>query len=217
MNQPGPTIQDIEGNTYNTVRINNQTWMRENLKTTKFNDGVDIPLVSDSLVWISLNLPGYCWYNNNKTNYKDPYGALYNWYVIDTMSNGNKKVCPSGWHVPSDEEWKFLINFLGGEDGTNYLCAWCWGITKEIGLAHWSNTNPNVNNSSGFTAVGSGARWYGGSFTGIRIECFLWSSSFYPPLSKNWAWYRVVNNDNSVVYRSQGPNRDGFAIPLFEK
>ena len=88
---------DNDGNSYNTVIIGTQIWIVENLKTTKFNDGTTIPVVSDNVVWNSLTTPGCCWYNNDIVN-KPVYGALYNWYTVDPVSNGNKNVCPVGWH-----------------------------------------------------------------------------------------------------------------------
>ena len=107
---PGiPIVTDIEGNTYNTVLIGEQCWMKENLKTTTYRNGTPIPNVTDSLLWGTLTTGAYVWYDND-ISWKDLYGALYNWYVgIDT--NG---VCPQGWHVPSQEEWMALTDFIGG-------------------------------------------------------------------------------------------------------
>jgi hypothetical protein len=101
-------INDIEGNTYHSVEIGNQVWMVENLKTTKYNDGTSIPLVNNGLTWKSLTTPAYCRYNNDAINNKVTYGALYNWYTVNTG-----KLCPKSWHVPTDSEWKLLeINIM---------------------------------------------------------------------------------------------------------
>ena len=94
------SLKDIDGNTYSTIKVRNQIWMAENLRTTKFNDGTVIPLVTNSLVWRKTPQPAYCWYNNDEKTNKNLYGALYNWFVIETG-----KLCPSGWHVPSDKAW----------------------------------------------------------------------------------------------------------------
>jgi len=83
--------------------------MAENLKTTKLNDGTSIPLVTSSATWGTLSTPAYCWYNNDEASYKVTYGALYNWYTVNTG-----KLCPSGWHIPNDAEWTTLTNYLGG-------------------------------------------------------------------------------------------------------
>ena len=93
----GGYVTDVDGNIYNTVKIGNQVWMAENLKTTKFNDGTPIPQVIDSIAWSNLTTPGFCWYNNDETSYKNIYGALYNEYVTDIM---DKDVCPTGWDLP---------------------------------------------------------------------------------------------------------------------
>ena len=105
------TVVDIDGNTYDVVTIGTQTWMAENLKTTKFGDGTEIPLITGTEV---PKTPAYFWYDDIPSN-GDTYGALYNWYVLDTRVNGGKNVCPTGWHVPSDTEWTVLTDFLGGE------------------------------------------------------------------------------------------------------
>lgn len=93
-------LVDIDGNSYKTITIDNQIWMAENLKTTRLNDGDTIPMVSDVKTWISLTQPAYCWYDNNENPNKRLYGALYNWYTVETG-----KLCPKGWHVPSDKAW----------------------------------------------------------------------------------------------------------------
>ena len=105
---PG-AVTYVDGNVYNIVIIGTHVWMKENLKTTKYNDGSNIPLVIDSTTWVNLTTPGYCWYNNDATSHKNTYGALYNWYAVNTG-----KLCPAGWYVPSDTEWQTLMNYLGG-------------------------------------------------------------------------------------------------------
>ena len=92
------TVKDIDGNVYKTVTIGKQVWMMENLKTTKYNDGKTIPLVTDNTAWTDLTASEYCWYNNDIAN-KKVYGALYNWYTVNT-----NKLCPKGWHVSADAE-----------------------------------------------------------------------------------------------------------------
>jgi len=105
----GLDANDIDGNVYHTVIIGTQIWMVENLKTTKYNDGTSIANVTDNVEWIGLTSPAYCWYNNY-TSYKTQFGALYNWYAVNTG-----KLAPTGWHVPSHAEWTTLTNFfLGG-------------------------------------------------------------------------------------------------------
>jgi uncharacterized protein (TIGR02145 family) len=103
------TIKDIEGNIYNTVTIGTQVWMKENLNVTKYNDGTDIPVITDSAAWVALNSPGMCWHDNDKATYTaNKFGALYNWNTV-----GTGKLCPTGWHVSTNEDWVTLIAYLG--------------------------------------------------------------------------------------------------------
>jgi uncharacterized protein (TIGR02145 family) len=102
------SVTDIDSNVYRTIQIGAQTWMAENLKTTRYDDGNAIPNIIDNSLWVTLKTGAYRWYNNNKFAYKNLYGALYNWYTVRTG-----KLCPVGWHVPSDDEWKQLEMALG--------------------------------------------------------------------------------------------------------
>lgn len=162
------TLTDADNNTYNTVTIGSQTWMSENLKSTKYNDGSSIPLVREGVAWANLNTPGYCWYNNDSLNNKDPYGGLYNWYAVDT-----KMLCPTGWHVPGEQEWLTLVQYMGQEPGSKLM---------EGGFDHadpilYSDPNSLVeaSNESGFSAQWSGNRTEESSFyTGF---CKLWSDT----------------------------------------
>jgi hypothetical protein len=96
------TVTDIDGNIYNTVSIGSQTWMKENLRTTRYNDGNYIPNVTLNNEWSSLKTPGYCWNVNDSIKYST-FGALYNWYAINTDN-----LCPVGWKVPSESDFKIL-------------------------------------------------------------------------------------------------------------
>jgi hypothetical protein len=124
------TIIDNDGNTYPTIGIEGQRWMDEDLKTTKLYDGTSIPLVPDSIQWITLTTPGYCWYNNDST-YKKTYGALYNGYSVQTG-----KLCPTGWHIPTVKEWYTLAYYLGGEYETGFttLPGAIYSAYEEINL-----------------------------------------------------------------------------------
>jgi uncharacterized protein (TIGR02145 family) len=145
-------ITDIDGNIYTSVLIGNQTWMVENLRTTIYNDGTSIPLITDSTEWRNYNAPAYCWYDNQKFAYNYPFGALYNWYAVNT-----NKLCPSGWHVPFDKEWSDLSDILGG-------LTVAGSKLKEIGTIHWCQPNNDATNETGFTAVPGGTRSWTGEF-----------------------------------------------------
>ena len=106
------TMTDQDGNVYKTITIGTQTWMAENLRTTKYRDGSNIPLVTSHASWLTLTTGAYCNYNNT-TNCDtiSSYGRLYNWFVTSDSRN----IAPVGWHVPSEAEWQTLINYLGGD------------------------------------------------------------------------------------------------------
>jgi uncharacterized protein (TIGR02145 family) len=157
--------------TYKTVTIGNQIWMAENLKTTLFNDGKPIPQVKGTAEWENLKTPAYCWYDNDRTTYRETYGALYNWYAVNTG-----KLCPTGWHVPSDAEWKTLTLFLG--DSISWTKEVSGIKLKEAGNAHWAfNDSIASTNEYGFTALPGGTRTIYGVFFGIGYEGRWWSST----------------------------------------
>jgi uncharacterized protein (TIGR02145 family) len=195
------TVTDVEGNIYNAITIGNQTWMKENLKTTKYRNYTDIPLVTEVEDWFLLTTPGYCWYNNNSDN-KDTDGALYNWYAVDVGRNGDKNICPIGWHVPSDTEWSILMAYLGGD-------SVAVGKLKEIGNVHWDNPNTDATNESGFTALPGGARDYGAAFFGSGRYGYWWSST---AIAVGGAWSRYVGFDGSGGSRSASLNQCGFSV-----
>ena len=138
------SMTDKDGNTYKTIQIGTQTWMAENLKTTKYNDRTSIPLVTDATSWSNLSTPACCWQDNVPAR-KVTYGVLYNWYTVNTG-----KLCPSGWHVPSDAEWNVLTDYLGGENIAG-------GKLKESGFKHWNKPNTGATNETHFSAL-SGRR-----------------------------------------------------------
>jgi uncharacterized protein (TIGR02145 family) len=160
---------DADGNHYPVVKIGTQIWMAENLKTTKYNDSTDIPLVIEDTAWEALTTAAYCWYNNNTAN-KAVYGALYNGYVVDTANFGGSNVCPAGWHVPVDTEWTELFDFLGG-----IIVA--GDEIRETGTAHWASPNYGATNGSGFTALPGGDRYPNGIFSDVRICTCWWSAT----------------------------------------
>jgi|WetSurMetagenome_2_1015567.scaffolds.fasta_scaffold84549_1 uncharacterized protein (TIGR02145 family) len=101
-------IDTRDNQKYKTININNQLWMAENLRTTKLNDGTDLPCITDKNKWNSVDNIAMCWYNEDSKTYKGNYGALYNWYTVTT-----NKLCPIGWHIPSDKEWSDMAKSLG--------------------------------------------------------------------------------------------------------
>lgn len=159
------TVTDADGNVYPSIVIGTQCFMRKNLETTKYNDGTLIPNVTDETTWAGLTTPAYGWYENNYETYGSIYGALYNWYAVNTG-----KLCPTGWHIPSQTEFSELVEYLGGSSVAG-------GALKEIGTTHWNDPNVGATNSSGYTALGGGQISYDGSSSAFGIQAVFWSST----------------------------------------
>jgi uncharacterized protein (TIGR02145 family) len=187
------TVSDNDGNTYSTITLGNQVWMTENLKTTKYNDGTAIANVTDDAAWKELKTGAFCWFKNDSTGNKAIYGAYYNWYAVNT---GN--LCPTGWHVPADKEWRILTDYLGGE-----IVA---GIEMKS-ANKWAN-NGNGTNSSGFTGIPCGYRSSKGSFSSQGISGYWWSSS----ASAVNAWYCVLFSKDGTAYKYYGTKESGFSV-----
>jgi uncharacterized protein (TIGR02145 family) len=194
-------VADIEGNLYSTVTIGTQVWMAENLKTTKYNDDTPIPNITADEEWIVITSPAYCWFGNNISN-KNIYGALYNWYVV-----GTGKLCPDGWHVPSDEEYKTLEKVLGMS--TDQADLWNWRGTDQgsqmKSTSGWTEGG-NGTNSSGFNGLAGGYRFGAtGAFNALGILTYWWSSEH----NADQGVYRRLDYDNNGVYRSVTSKRGG--------
>jgi uncharacterized protein (TIGR02145 family) len=180
---PASTVTDIDGNVYHTVTIGSQVWMVENLKTTKFNDGTAIPLVTDAATWGNITSPRYCWYNNNSSTNS----ALYNWYAV------RAGIAPVGWHVPTDSEWSILTTYLGGENLAG-------GKLKEAGLAHWDAPNTGATNETGFSAIPGGSREWNGPFLSLYSSGWWWTSS--SSSDGSFAWDRYMAANDAAVHRN---------------
>lgn len=166
-------VTDIDGNTYLTIKIGTQTWMAENLKTTRNNDGTYISYVHDDYEWASLSSPAYCWYDNDEGTYKSTYGALYNGFAGSTAINGGKNICPAGWHVPSRDEYETLVDYLGGVNVAGEKL-------RESGTTHWNSPNIGATNQTGFSALPGGARTHTfptNAFVENGEVGFWWSST----------------------------------------
>jgi len=189
-------IYDADGNAYSSVTIGTQVWLTSNLRTTKYNDGTAIPLVTDNTAWKNLSTPGYCWYDNNAAANMGTYGALYNWYTLNT-----KKLCPAGWHVPSDAEWTTLSSSLGGE-----MIA--GAKLKETGTTHWSSPN-TATNTTGFTALPGGGRYDNGTFYNHGVYTAIWSST---ETGTNSAWYRKMSFNAGDIVRYDNLKASGKSV-----
>ena len=191
-------VTDIDGNEYSTITIGAQVWMAENLKTTTYNDGKLIPYVCVDSLWKGLKTDAYTWYNNDSTSNKATQGALYNWNAINTG-----KLCPTGWHVPSDKEWRQLTDYLGGENvaGSDMKTTTGW------------NKQGNGTNSSGFSAIPAGYRSSKGSFSSRGISGYWWSST---PSTEN-SWYCVIFSKDGTAFKYYGQRESGFSVRCVKK
>ena len=199
------TMTDQDGNVYKTVTIGTQTWMAENLRTTKYNDGTAVSNVTGATEWANLKTGAYCNYNNTtNTDTIATYGRLYNWYAVNTG-----KLAPTGWHVPTDAEWSILTDYLGGQNVAGKKL-------KETGVTHWilyNNGTANVaTNETGFTALPGGVRGYHGTYGQVGNYGIWWSSTELQTYTY-WAWMREMDYDLSNVYRGYDSSKElGFSV-----
>lgn len=176
---------DADGNNYPTVTIGAQVWMAENLKTTHYSNGDELPEIADSAAWIALTNGAYCWYENDIAN-KPVYGALYNWYTVADSRN----VCPLGWHTPTDAEWVTLVINLGGETVAG-------GKIKETGTIHWAEPNTGATNETGFTGRPAGLRYSDGTFISIGGNGYFWTTT---EISSTKSQCYVLNSNQAAVF-----------------
>jgi uncharacterized protein (TIGR02145 family) len=202
------TAKDIDGNVYHTVTIGTQVWMVENLKTTNFRNGDPIPNVTDSAAWRNLRSAAYCNYNNDVT-IGNKYGKLYNWFAI----NDSREITPSGWHIPTNDEWNTLISYVNANLNTS------GGIAKALAAkTDWiSSTDAGAigndltkNNSSGFTAVPGGYCHSSGAFYSIGEDGDWWSST---EPNVYGVWVRSLHFNVSFLITGTTPNKEnGFSV-----
>jgi uncharacterized protein (TIGR02145 family) len=178
------TVTDVVGNVYKTTTIGSQTWMAENLRTIKLADGTNIPYVSDNSSWSNLDTPAYSYYSNDSVTYKVKDGALYNWYTVQTS-----QLCPTGWRVPSEADWIALATTLGVD-------SLAGGQLKEKGMLNWFIPNTYATNTTGFTALPGGYRFFNGSYNNMGYSGNWWSSTEYANNTARF-FYLVYNKGNT--------------------
>jgi uncharacterized protein (TIGR02145 family) len=185
VNNENNIIKDIEGNVYDVVVIGNQTWMKQNLKTKYYNDSTPIATGLTGIEYVEAEKGVYSVYDDDLNN-ENVYGLLYNWYAIADP----KKICPQGWHVPTDEEWKELTDYLTDTSGK------AGGKLKSLSL--WEMPNIEANNSSGFSALPGGLRIDAG-YSNINKQANFWTST---PNTSASSWFRFLRYDSDVVTRA---------------
>ena len=199
----GPILYDVDGNAYKTVNIGTQQWMGENLKVSKYNDGIPIQNVSDSLQWQNQNSGAWTYYQNNIVN-NDKYGKLYNWYAVSPTSNGYRNVCPMGWHIPTDDEWNVLADFLGG-------VAVAGGKMKEVGTINWLSPNYSATNLSLFTAVAGGSRNSDSRYLSLGNTAFWWTATEVSTSAEH-VWNRYISQSDSQISSFGGYKTAGYSV-----
>lgn len=201
----GDTVKDNDGNSYKTVQIGDQCWTAEDLRTTSYSDGTSIPNVTEDNEWAALSTGAWAYYLNDDLN-SDINGKLYNWFAV----NDSKGICPAGWKVPSDNDWKTLEIELGMTAEEANSEEWR-GENNNIGgkmkdVNSW--TGENVTNESGFSAIPTTSRTNGGQFS-ASYSANWWSSSESNEIT---AWKRLLHNDHNHVYRSSSTKSFGFTV-----
>jgi uncharacterized protein (TIGR02145 family) len=215
-----PTVTDVDNNVYFTIKIGDQTWMASNLKVTHYPDKSKIPLVEDQATWFNFqgDDQAFCWYDNTISN-GYTYGGLYTWsaamhgYDPGITNPGIiQGVCPDGWHLPDDAEWKKLEMFLGMSqataDGKDWRGTDEGGKLKFDGAQYWKAPNTGATNESGFNALPGGWRHGDGVFKNFWISARFWSST----RTGDYAWIRGLDNNSSGIYRNFAGLYEGHSV-----
>lgn len=213
--QNGPNLSDADNNVYTTVTIGSQTWTVENLRTTKYNDGTPIPVVTNETQWKNLATPAYCFLYRESEISRLKWGALYNWYAVNTG-----KLAPAGWHVPTDTDWATLENYLvsngynwdgsysGNKIGKSLAAKTDWSSNLTIGAI---GNDLSSNNSTGFSAL-PGGYLTANVVSAPGINWGVWWSSTASGQS-NALCYSLYPQEEGLYWLEQG-KEGGFSVRL---
>ena len=199
--QPGP-VTDVDGNSYETVNIGSQVWMKENLKVSKYRNGNAIPTGLSNTAWQNTTNGAYSIYDNNSAN-DGIYGKLYNWYAVSDP----RGLCPTGWHVPNDAEWTTVEDWLLGNGVAGGKMKSTGTIEAGTGLWYYPNTD--ATNLSGFSGLAGGFRNFDGGYYYLNYWGYWWSSTENLPLA---AWSRGLNYALAASFRDYKEKTQGFSI-----
>jgi len=203
----GYSVSDIDENCYATIQIGEQLWMAENLKTTKYKDGSYISSGHSDEEWDDLETGAYAVYDDDPSN-AYIYGNLYNRFAVDD----NRDVCPEDWHIPSDDEWAILTDYLGGESVAGAKMKSTGTIEDGEGLWKYysDEITEGISNESGFTGIPAGCRSSNDGYFNIDRQGYFWSSSM---LSSTDVWYHTLKyNISSIERKFQWSNKGGFSV-----
>lgn len=192
------TAMDVDGNSYHTVMIGDQTWMLENLRVTHYRNGRAIPYVVEEEEWSTLSTGAYCIPGCDSSASRQAYGLLYNFHAVEDTCG----LCPKGWHVPTAAEWRTLIDYLGGAGSAG-------GKMKETTPGLWRIRVPGTTNESGFSAIPAGGRGQLGSAVDVGYYATWWSSESY---DSAYAWHWGLHPDKNSVRFNPGHKTSGFSV-----
>jgi len=213
------TLKDIEGNTYKTINIGGQWWMAENLRTIKYTNGSNIQIATTNSTWSSGGA-AYCWLDNDYATYGSKYGAIYNFGAVNIQVLLSAQLCPIGWHVPSDQEWTIMENYLI-DNGFNYdstlsgnkiaksLASTSGWLSSSVTGTVGNNDYPAVQNRTGFNALPGGGRHNSGIFNTLKDTGAWWSST---EAATGYAWNRSIYNNQVVLSKDANLKEVGFSI-----
>jgi len=201
---PPETITDVDGNIYTTVMIEDQCWMAENLKTERYRNGDTIPTGLSNAAWEATTSGAAAVFDEIPAN-KATYGLLYNWYAVNDV----RGICPDGWKVPSEEEWKTLTDTLGGTGSAGGAMKTTGTYVTGTGL--WTNPNFGATNSSGFSGLPVGLRLPNGNF-GSFSHYGNWWTATESEFSTDNAWRRALYHGDRTVYRNHVKKEVGFSV-----
>lgn len=193
-------VKDTTGIIYKTITIGTQTWMGENLRTTKYRNGDDLPHIISETQWGQLDSGAWVWYGHNANN-ENIYGKLYNWYA----STDSRGLCPEGWHLPSKEEWQILETYANQVN-----CGALEGNLKEAGFEHWDSPNGSATNELGFTGLPGGIRRTNGGLFSDLGSIGRWWTSTEAFSSTAWA-FRLWALDGEL-FGYDWPKKTGCSI-----
>jgi uncharacterized protein (TIGR02145 family) len=197
-NEAPETVIDVDGNTYHTVTIGNQVWTAENLRVARYRDGTPIPGVPESEEWSGLTTGAYCLPEHEPSAQGDRYGLLYNFHA----TQDRRGLCPAGWHVPTADEWRTLVDCLGGTEVAG-------GRMKETSSGLWRVSVPGTTNESGFSAVPAGGRGRFGEAAEVGYYATWWSST---PAEASSAWHWGLYPDRNGIRFNPGDQTSGFSV-----
>lgn len=189
------TVTDVDGNVYKTVRIGTQLWTVENLRTTRYNDSTVIPTGLNNADWTATTMGAYGIYDGDASN-NNTYGKLYNWYAVMTG-----KLAPKGWHVPTEAEWKTMVEYLGGTGVSG-------GKLKSTSSL-WMAPNTGATNSSGFSALPSGYKSYTGGYSLINKSAYFWAAT---QRNSTQGEYFSLDNDFGSTSANGANKPFGYAV-----